>query len=355
MALLEGWYASIARSGEAFRLTPNEWKVLVSVVNSTTVSRVSEQAKLPYSTVIDVMRRLSGNGLGIHFIPYFDLAGLRKVFALIEGAPISGYPLYTTNVYRLIGRGFFTGVLGLVPDYLVNEFFASLPREPVATVVGDEYRHWAPTGRLTRYVAAHGIVVPAYDQLEDVLYASRGPVTRREKKWVDWVDVLIVYFKMKYAFTKLSDVYSLAKSVFGTAPPSRQLMSYHYRTHVSPLWSYNGVSFRIDRHLAPERVYVLRGNASKVAARTLIEAPFFFEALVNEESSVLLAQTPCYMSPLVYRVLAETRVDLPYGELLVAESWSFEWLTSDAVKHYRDHNEWLHPSVSVRMLPPDAK
>jgi len=342
----------IARSCESFKLSINEWKVLYYATNSSTVSRISEQAKLPYSTVIDVIKRLLRNNITMHFVPNLSMLGLKYVFLLFSGPPSPTYPPYTLRVYRLLGKqiypgvtGSYTGVLGLVPESHIPSYLKNFSCKPEFLVVGDEYKHWTPTGRLTRYDAALGIVVPNPEPLDEVILASMGPIAKWNKKWVDWIDLLIVYFKMKYAYTKLSEIHGSIRKVFGVEPPSRQLMSYHYRTHVSTLWSYNSIGYKLSQTLVPEKVYFFKGPHSKVLARTLTEAPSFYEALYNEEAGVVFSQPPSYIGPFFYTALSRSNVELPVGELLVESSRSLEWLSQEAVRYYKENNEWMDPSL----------
>jgi hypothetical protein len=232
-----------------------------------------------------------------------------------------------------------------VPESHIPSYLKNFGCKPEFLVVGDEYKHWTPTGRLTRYDAALGIIVPNPEPLDEVILASMGPIVKWNKKWVDWIDLLIVYFKMKYAYTKLSEIHGSIRKVFGVEPPSRQLMSYHYRTHVSTLWSYNSIGYKLSQTLVPEKVYLFKGPHSKVIARTLTEAPSFYEALYNEEAGVVFSQPPSYIGPFFYTALSRSNVELPVGELLVESSRSLEWLSQEAVRYYKENNEWMDPSL----------
>jgi DNA-binding Lrp family transcriptional regulator len=342
----------VLNCGISLKLSLNEWKVLYYAPTSNTLSKISEQAKLPYSTVIDIIRRLQESKISMHFVPNLGLMGLKYVFLLFPGPPFREYPLYTLRVYRLIGKqifpgmtGLYTGVLGLVPESQVSNYVKSFGMQPEFQIVGDEYKHWTPNGKLTRYDTALGVVVPDIENIDDAILTSMSPIIRHERKWIDWIDLLIVYFKMKYAYTKLSEVHSSIRRVFGIDPPSRQLMSYHYRSHVAPLWTYNSVSYELPKTSVPEKIYIFKGPHSKVITRTLVEAPFFLEGLYSEDTGLVVGQPPSYVEPIFYTVLSKVNVEMPIGILLVEKLWNFEWLTQDAVKYYKENTEYADPSI----------
>ncbi len=344
MSIRENEYGIIAKTEEVLKLNPNEWRVLSAIPRSSTIARISELTGLPYSTVIDVVKRLSRMGIEMHFVPRYDVMNVKPLFLLFKAEGVERLPLYTVRVSRLKGRSSYLGVLALVPERHVDDYVAALPERPVERVEGEEVRHWLPTGRLTRYVSGLGLVLPSTERLEEVLAAGRAPIERREKRWVDWIDLLVIIFKMRYAYTKLSEVARLIEERLGMSAPSRQLMSYHYRTHVMGLWNYNAVGFRLNETVAPRRLYVFRGKESRVAARTLVEMPYFFESYIGEEGAATYAQPPCYTHRILYDILSTVDVDLPYGELFVTAEQELEWLPPEALRYYHDKGEWMPPT-----------
>ncbi len=343
MSIRENEYGIIAKTEEVLKLNPNEWRVLSAIPRSSTIARISELTGLPYSTVIDVVKRLARMGIEMHFIPRYDVMSLRPMFLLFKADKLDKLPLYSARVARLKGRSNYIGVLAIVPERHVDSYIAALPERPVERIDGEEVRHWLPTGRLTRYVSGLGLVLPSDERLDEVLAAGRAPIERREKRWVDWIDLLVIIFKMRYAYTKLSEVARLIEEQLGMAAPSRQLMSYHYRTHVMGLWSYNAVSFRLNETVAPRRLYIFRGRESKVIARALVEMPYFFESYVGEGGAVTYAQPPCYTHRLFYDILSGVDAELPYGELFLVAEQELNWLPPEALRYYHDRGEWMSP------------
>jgi len=344
MSIRENEYGIIAKTEEVLKLNPNEWRVLSAIPRSSTIARISELTGLPYSTVIDVVKRLTRMGIRIHFVPRFDIMSLKPLFLLYRADRIERVPLYTTRVMKLVGKERYLGLLAIVPENLVEEYIEAVQLTPLERVEGEEIKHWLPTGRLTRYISGLGLVLPSDERLDEVLAAGRAPIERREKRWVDWIDLLVIVFKMRYAYTKLSEVARLIEEQLGMAAPSRQLMSYHYRTHVMGLWNYNSVDFDLNGTVAPKRLYVFKGRESKVIARTLVEMPYFFTSYIGEEAAMTYAQPPCYTHRLFYDILSRVDAELPYGELFVDGEQEIPWPPAEALRYYHDKGEWMPPS-----------
>lgn len=350
MYLNEASLGLLSKSGMALRLNPNEWKVLVAATKSLSVAKVSENASLPYSTVIDVVKRLARLKIGISFVPHLDKMGLRSVFLLYEDKPLRSLPIYTQTVYKLLSRKRYLGIKALIPENLEAEYVSAIPGEPLYSVRTTEVRYWTPEGKLTKYLPGYNIVLPSADGLDDVLAAARSLPHRYEKLWVDWVDLVIVYFKLKYAYTKLSDMARLIKESFGLEPPSRQLMSYHYRSHVVGLWAYNRTVFRLNTALVPMKLYLLTGKEGAFASRALVHAPYIFEALVGDSCSLVTGQPPSYLEPLIYEVLYSTNSEMPFGALLVTEEREMPWISPGAIEYYKNRGEFPEPTSESLQL-----
>lgn len=336
---------AIARSGLALKLNPNEWEVVKASTSALTIAKISETTRLPYSTVIDIVRRLSRKGILFSFVPYCDMVGLKPIFLLFPDKPIKSVPVYTRAVYSLLGRQRYKAVSALVPVKLINDYISYFSEEPIEFISTYEIRHWTASGKLTQYNSKLGILLPREEGLEDALVESRTAVTEHEKRWVDWVDLIILYFKMRYAFTKLSDVSEMVKQDFALKPPSRQLMSYHYRTHVVSLWSYNRTLFRLNTSLVPLKLYFFGGKEGLTAARVLVQAPYMYEGLVGESSAAVLGQPPNYMEPLIHEVLNVTNADMPYGSLLVVQEKQTAWISTRVIEHYRQKGDFPLPDI----------
>ncbi|QOJ78580.1 hypothetical protein IG193_07430 [Infirmifilum lucidum] len=343
MYISEASLGAISRGGLSLKLNPNEWRVISAATRALTVAKISEIASLSYSTVIDVVKRLGRLNLGVSFVPHHDMLGFQHVFLLFEDYEIKQFPVFTQAVYKLLGRRRYIGVKALVPETRVPDYISAFRREPLYTLRTYEVRHWMPSGRLTKYLPGLNIVVPTMEKLGEVLAESRVPRKPRERKWVDWVDLVVLYFKMKYVYTKLSDMTNLVRENFRIEPPSRQLMSYHYRTHVVNFWSHNKINFRLNPELAPLKVYIFNGKEGESAARTLIEAPYMHEALVGESSAVILGQSPSHLERLIYEVIYLTAPEMPFGALLAVDEHEYPWLSARVIEYYRARGEYPDP------------
>lgn len=308
---------------------------------------------LPYSTVVDVTRRLRERGVTVHYVPKLDKLGVTPLLVVVEGDLPPPTPAYTVYRSEGIGKRKYTVLHALLPDRLVYEYLSLLPKEPVIEIRGVEVRYWDPRGRLTRYDAGRGIVVSDESDLEGVVLSCSKPTGFEERRWVDWLDLLIISLKMRNAYAKLS---SVAKSLESREQaPSRQLLSYHYRMHVAPLWRVNSVRYELPG-ACPRKLYLLEGKACAAAARSLVEAPYFHEAVVGESTAGVLSQHPCMLEALVYKVvyIASTvfAADVDLEEIILTEFTRFEWLTPELLARYREHGTWPSPSELPALQKP---
>lgn len=329
--------------GGLLKLSPTEWRVVRAYPKSLNLAKVAATSGLPYSTVVETTKRLWERGVRVSFSPRLSLLGAKPILLVYGGDRLLEPPPYTVYTFRGIGKGKLHGVFALVPEPYVNEYLAELGREPLVEIVGAELLYWDPNGRLTGYEPGLGVVVPDRTRVEEVVSMQLEAVPAEEKKWVDWVDLLILSVKMSNAYAKLSPALSRLRAVHGS-PPSRQLISYHYRMHVVPLWSGNVVRFKLPGNSCPERIYLFRGKGSRRAARALVEAPYFHEAVIGKEVAAVLAQPPCIAQTLPYEVIcASGNTDVE--ELILTERVSFEWISSRLLQYYRDYGTW--PPVSA--------
>jgi hypothetical protein len=327
------------------RLAPAEWRILQAYPSSLNLAKVASSTGLPYSTVVDVTRRLRERGVTVHYVPKLDRLGVTPLLVVVEGDLPPQTPAYTVYRGEGIGKRRCTVLHALLPDRLVHDYLSLLPKEPLIEVRGLEVRYWDPRGRLTRYDAGRGVVVPDTSGLEEVVLSCSRPPSPEERKWVDWLDLLIISFKMRNAYAKLS---SIVKSLEpGEQTPSRQLLSYHYRMHVAPLWRANSVRYELPES-CPRKLYILEGKASAAAARSLVEAPYFHEAVVGDGLAGVLSQHPCTLEVLVYMAayIASTvlAADVDVEEVILTSFTRFEWLTPELLARYREHGAWPPPS-----------
>lgn len=324
------------------RFSLTEWRVVQAYPKSLNLAKVAASTGLPYSTVVDVTKRLWERGVRVSFIPRLGVIGAKPVLLVYQGDRTFEPPLYTVYAFRGLGKVKFHGVFALVPEAYVNDYLAELGREPIVEIIGAQVDYWNPNGRLTRYEPELGLVVPDSSRVGEVIGGRMDASQADERKWVDWVDLLILSVKMRNAYAKLSSTLSRLGSAYGPVP-SRQLVSYHFRMHVVPLWSGNVVRIEMQESPCPERIYLFRGKEAGRAARALIEAPYFNEALIGEGLAAVLAKPPCTAQILPYEVLSAA-VNTELEEFILTERKSYEWLSDSILQYYRDHGTW--PPVS---------
>ncbi|MEM0377529.1 MAG: hypothetical protein QXI90_07145 [Thermofilum sp.] len=338
---MQGAGAALFHNG-LLKLSPTEWKVVQAYPKSLNLAKVAAATGLPYSTVVEATKRLWERGIRVSFNPRLGVLGAKPLLLVYEGDLQLEPPPYTVYAFKGLGKVKLHGFFALVPEPYVDDYLAELGRKPLVEVIGVELRYWDPNGRLTGYEPGLGVVVPDHSRVEEVVTARLETAQVEERRWVDWVDLLILSVKMNNAYAKLSPALSRLKGVHGPLL-SRQLISYHFRMHVVPLWGGNVVRFKLPGSSCPERIYLLRGKGSRRVAGALVEAPYFYEALIGEELAAVLAQPPCAAQTLPYEVLCASG-DAEIEELILTERKSFEWLSSRLLQYYRDHGTWPPPS-----------
>uniref|UniRef100_A0A7C3SLC0 Lrp/AsnC family transcriptional regulator n=1 Tax=Thermofilum pendens TaxID=2269 RepID=A0A7C3SLC0_THEPE len=328
------------------RLTPTEWKILRAYPSSQNLAKVASSTGLPYSTVVDVTRRLRERGVTVHYVPKLDRLGVVPLLVVMEGDMPPQTPAYTVYRCEGIGKRKYTVLHALLPDRLVHDYLSLLPKEPAIEIRGLDVRYWDPRGRLTRYDAGRGVVVLDESDFEKVLLSCWEFRTPEERRWVDWLDLLILSYKMRNAYAKLSSVMKKS-SGFVEYAPSRQLLSYHYRMHVVPLWRVNAIRYELQGP-CPRKLYILEGKPSAAAACSLVEAPYFHEAVVGESAACVLSQHPCALEAFAYKVvyIASTvfSSEVDMEEIILTEFARYEWLTPELLSRYREHGTWPPPS-----------
>lgn len=325
--------------------SPNEWRVLSAAVESLKLSDIAEKTGLPYTTVASIIKRLK-NKIKITFVPDYYRMGLKPVSIFLKNfVEIKNVPPYTLAVRRLYGLKSYTLITGLVPEKYVDMYIESFPEEPITYIVASDTFYWTPKSKLTAFLPNFNVVVPKIDK--NVIYkiaAEKYEKREVEKAKLDSLDVLIIVWKMNYAFKKLTDIIKEAArkypEFYGL---KRQVLSYHFERHVLPLWKLNSIRAYLDFSMVPFRIYFFEGSEAPILAKVLTQLPYFYISNVDVDRAIAFAQPPCSMYKNIYKIISMFDVEMPLGEF-VMDSRNLLKRFTDLITMFRD-GEWSFPII----------
>ena len=142
---------------------------------------------------------------------------------------------------------------------------------------------------------------------------------------------------------RLVQIARLATRLDPSFPPVyRQLLSVHYRRHViARLWRYNSITLYCEVRANPVRAYYLVGRDAPAAARALIKLPMMYSALIDVEAAIVFGQPPPGYLAVIYQLLSQLDVEMPYGEIVLDPADITAWL--NPYWAFTDGREWMWP------------
>jgi len=324
--------------------TPTEWAVLSNAVDSLKIVDIAEKSGLPYNTVQNVIKRLR-NKIRIGFVPDYWKMVLVPIAAIFQGKMrIKNVPFYTTTVRKLYGTRTYTLVTGIVPEKYLDDYFSEFPYDPIVEIKALETKYWTPKARLTVFLLKLNIVAPKFGDSE--IFKLAVEKTRLEKPSrvkLDKIDVIIVVWKIKYAFIKLAEI---ARKYHDTYRLNKQLLSYHFKKHVIPLWRQNYIRAYLGLNSVPFRIYLFTGPDAATLAKILVELLHFSTAYIGEDIAAVTAQTPCHMHVDIHKLFSMFDVEIPLGDLII-DPTNLVVNPVDLIKLFH-RNDWIYPVKAER-------
>ena len=303
-----------------------EYRILREIPYSLSIRGLAKRANVPYATVYRFLQSFMEHGR-IYFVPKYENLGLVDCIFFTSPDPIEKLPVYTIN-----SRQAYTAnspirvVRALLPPHLIPRYKKELDLDIYEEVLGWETIYYRINSPRTLYIK--NVVLP--------MFTLPDPVeTRPVLKWnppskvPDPIDLALVAGKLAWSpLLPPSEVYNRVKSYIPELPDiSPQLLSYHYRTHVTKrLWKYNGVGFFFNSAVVPFRYYFFKGRDAHIVARILIDLPFFTLALIDEGKSVVVGQLPCSYLSQFYRLISSFDIEMPFGEIVMGSRNYGQWI-----------------------------
>lgn len=301
------------------RLSASEYKVLLAIPRSLSYTEVAKRAGLSPSYANVKVKELA-KCVWIRFWVDYRAMGLSPTYILARYSEKAYRGLTGAEVpfvKRVIRAWAWDGVRLLIeacpPLGLERRFAYSLPLEVLEVWVKEWEARYVPSeGGLT--VFDRGELRVRWEKLAEVLSGLRYEWEVRRLSRVDKLDLLILREKEAFSYASLN---SIARRL----SVSQQLVSYHYRRHVKPLWRLNYLEPRlgggiplvyrleaVDARLSLSLLaafsqvpwlvdaFALQGDERKVVA--ILDAPP--EALVAMHSALLSVEGVLCAEPLAF-------------------------------------------------------
>lgn len=277
------------------RLSPSEYKVLMAVPHHLTFSEVARAARLSPSYVSARVKRLA-QSLWLRFGVDYRALSLSPTYVLLRYSQLLSEYLSTValpfvkRVARVWMRDGLKILLEATPPVgLERRFAQALPAAVEETWVEEWDVKYVP-GETLLVECSGGPFEVKWELLPSSLAgddASVGWCGYTVGK-VDSLDLLILREKEAYCFASFSSISKRVKV-------SQQLISYHYRSHLKPVWRWNYVEVK-----DPEfpMVYSVEAQDRYVAAMllgTLSKVPYLLDAFAlqgDERRIVLILDIP---------------------------------------------------------------
>lgn len=225
------------------KLTPAEYKVLTALPYALTCSDVAKKAMLSPSYVNSKVKKICKEAW-IRFLVDYRALGLSPMYLIVHydreaDKILSNYEIpYIKRVIKIWDlRGSKILIEACPPSGLEKNFAYMLPFNLTDVWVKEwEVKYLPRDGDLTRFTGS-GLSVE-WANLPSILGKTKLLWSTSKPAKVDKVDLFIVREKERFVFSSLSE---MAKKL----GLSQQLLSYHYRVHVRPLWRGNCIEPKV--------------------------------------------------------------------------------------------------------------
>lgn len=329
------------------RLSSSEWKVIKAIPDAIKIQDISRKTGLPYTSVHSIVERLKSR-IAMRFSINFRRIGLIPISVLLPFDSIKKVSTekipYTYTVREVVGTRRYVFCSAIVPERHLEDYLDVLPEDPIIIIKALEECNWTPeVSRLSKFI--NNKLVMDFRNIYDVLIDNSYEIPEEEGRVrLDDLDLFIYEHKNIYAFTKLSEI---QRKIKRKPAPSLQLLGYHFKSHLLPLWRGNIVRLYLDMRITPMRIFFFRGRDSPMLARTLVETPYFLTAHIDYERACVTGQPPCVVHEQIYELISGLNVEMPFGDIIMTRrniSYRIhlhEYLTEEG--------DWLRPTEALEI------
>ena len=329
---------------EVIKLNKVEWKILNEITYSWTIRELSRKTNLPFSTLYRYLKSLRAKG-SIIFQPDYRKMNLLPTCMLIPDTPLKEVPTFTFSLRKVYGLKPYILITALLPPSFINKYLNSLDADILFIVRGYEYLRWQLNTGFTLYFPNEGLLLPVFDNVIHFIKEASRPIEKWEESLdsPDVIDLAIIQKKMRDPFIRAKDAIEQARKVDPTFPRiTKQAISYHVKKHVKNMWLGNTIHFFFDTSHVPMRIYYFEGKDAAAVARTLVNIPGFFNAVIDDDKSLVVGQPPCHIHENIHKLFSMFDIDMPLGDIIISSSNisnTIPWLwryTKDGVWIWRD-------------------
>jgi len=317
-----------------------DWLIITSIPRSLDVAKIAERSGLPQSTVSRRLKALLPQ-INIKFIVSRKALKLKPIVLVFDKMPYR-LPAYTISCRKGVSYGDEVYVVAAaVPEDAISDYISLFPYEPKFVFIGEEHVFWRPD------LASH------YNIINEKLEVDYYKLKKIDNVWrkitpttIDTYDLLIIFFKEKYAYTSLADIsrQALLKGIRS----SQQLLSYHFRRHVLPIWLGNHVSLYRPLTEYPIRIHFYEVfNAENVVSKLSL-IPYIHTIYYSSDCIAFSCQLSVKETFMLYKnILVEYKAKPLYPEVYLDQS-----LEKYMISYYKLWNKgWLKPSKLVPKKP----
>jgi len=332
------------------KIDENEWRFISALEESNSISEISKKLRLPYITVYRTYKQLKDRA-DLFFSINFQKMNLLPVYLFFDNdTNITHVNEFVVSIRQVYGIKPYKIVYALVPYVYLNNFIKIFDEKPRLIIRGFEFLRWRISSSFAVYLPSEKILLPLFNswisEIENISYSVN------EWKYSDMspdsIDLMMIMGKYKHPLDSITEVIRRLRKYDSSIPLlSKQLLSYHYRKHVTLYWLYNTVNLYLDANFVPFRLFYFKGREAHIAARILVRLPSFYWALIDINRALVFGQPPGHMFEGLYRILSSFDIDMPLGDLVVSLENISRFIPR--LWNYVDSNRWIWRDTRVKV------
>jgi len=326
----------------AFKVNKQSWKLIEAISNSLSISEISRKTGIPKTTVWRKINNLFAK-TRIRFIVSSKALKLKPVVVIFQKSP-SLLPRYTISLREInvSGKRKFM-VIGFVPEQYVAEYLSLFDKDPEYFFEYDERIIWSPylASKTGSVLNLNDEIIIDYNKLKDV---KLEPSPIKKSSNIDAYDLLIIRWKEHYAFISLTEISKRALNEKIKA--SRQVLSYHFKKHVLPIWIGNQVRLYKPMTNNPFRAFILKCENAEELAFKLSLIPYIYTIYYSNKIIFFTGQpTVKDIFQLYDKILSEYS-----PEPLLCETYIKPSFHRFVIKYNKLWNKgWIKPTVAYKI------
>jgi len=325
----------------SYKLDSRTWKIVRAISESLSISEISRKTSIPKATVWRKINEMFSK-TRIRFVVSSKALRLKPLVVIFDKEP-SQLPTYTISFRKIniSGKPAYM-VIGLVPEKYVADYLLLFDIDPLLFIEGEEKTIWKPSLSEKYKVLSliNGELLVNYDILKKI----KEKPSKKEPCKLDIYDLYIIKWKENYAFVSLTDIYLHALKEGIKA--SRQLLSYHYRKHVLPMWIGNAIGLYRPTIEYPFRVFIYECSDAEELAFKLSLIPYIYTIYYSKDTLFFVGQPSVKEIYELYSKVLKDHSPRP----LICETYVDPSLVRFIIKYHKLWNkDWIKPKIAYKV------